>query len=480
MRNISGAILTGANVSRIQPARPLSSLTGLTGTFFGGAVPLPSEPKLSVPVRSLPAAPGGSAGLDLGLRTDWLGLSALLCVSLFVAFVSVRLSTYRHYWLDQYMGPAMEMVRTGHIQYDFLPVLYPALLAEGYKLFGSEEGVTAVNIALSLLMLASCWMFLRLSGLRPALTLVVVSALSLYPDFALSYDKTQDTSITALAIFAFLSALIFLIKEKNRPWLPDILAGATLGFAVLVRTNMMTLGLASIFVLHRLGAGRLLRRALLQASAASAIYCLATLLIHGSVFFPRNGSYNLFAGYNQFTSAHLWNEEDSIGDACNADHLACANDRDPRLDHFYRTAAINFIRQNPGQAGKLFFLKFGYMMSPDLHLHPFDTLAGKAKVLESFGIPLWVIASFFFWNGRRSCDTRLLITSVLVAVITPFCLIISTHRFRVPLDFLCWSDLGATALLALGEWRKKKALHPSGEPSPGPSTVDQEGSSFAD
>ncbi len=410
---------------------------------------------------------------------DFAGLSALLSVSLFVALVSVRLSTYRHYWLDQYMGPAMEMVRTGHIHDDFLPVLYPALLAGGYRLFGSEEGVTAVNIALSLLMLASCWVFLRLRGLRPALTLIVVSALSLYPDFALSYDKTQDTSITALAIFSFLSALIFLVKERNRPWLPDMLAGAALGFAVLVRTNMITLALASIFVMHRLGAGRLLRRALLQGAAASTVYCMATLLIHGSIFFPRNGSYNLFAGYNQFTSAHLWNEEDSIGDACAADHVACTNDRDPRLDHFYRTAAIDFVREHPGQAVRLALLKFGYMMSPDLHLHPFDTLAGQAKVLESFGIPLWAAASFFFWN-RSSSETRLLITSVLVAVTTPFCLIISTHRFRVPLDFLCWSDLGATAVLALGERRKKKALNPNGEPSADHPTVDQEGSSLTD
>ncbi|MGC9198745.1 MAG: hypothetical protein ACP5E5_07370 [Acidobacteriaceae bacterium] len=397
---------------------------------------------------------------------------ALLCVSLAVAiFVSTHTAYHPNHG---YLGPAKEMVRTGHIQFDFLPVLYPALLALGYRALGPETGVTAANIALSLLTLVSAWLFLRLSGLRPALTLLVVSGLSIYPDFLFSYNKTQDTSLTATAIFLFLSALLFMGRaklmgaSKLRLWLPDVLVGITIGFAVLVRTNMLTLGIASLFVMYRLKTGRLFQRALIQAAAACVIYSSVTLLIHGSVFFPKNGSYNLFAGYNPYTAQHLWNEEDSLGQACSADHVNCDQKRGSRLDPFYRAAAFTFIRRHPGQVVGLFLLKFGYMMLPDLHVHPLDTLAGMAKVLAACGIPLWVVASVL-WKPAGRGPAQLLIASVLVAVLLPFCLIISTHRFRVPLDYLCWTDLGATALLGLEE--KRKTQPPLSQPFTTPPTV---------
>ncbi len=402
------------------------------------------------------------------------GLLALLCVSLAVAILVSRHNAYHPN--HGYLGPAKEMVRTGHIRGDFLPVLYPALLALGYRAFGPETGVTAVNIALSLLTLVSAWIFLRLRSLRPALTLLVVSGLSIYPDFLFSYNKTQDTSLTATAIFFFLSAFLFMGRaelmgaSKLRLWLPDVLVGITIGFAVLVRTNMITLGIASLFVMYRLKIGRLFQRALIQAAAAAVLYCSVTAVIHGSVFLPRNGSYNLFAGYNPYTAQHLWNEEDSIGQACSADHVDCDARRCPRLDPFYRAAAFTFIRQHPGQVVELFLLKFGYMMLPDLHLHPLNTLAGMAKVLAAFGIPLWVVASVL-WKPRRKGPTRLLIASVLVAVLLPFCLIISTHRFRIPLDYLCWTDLGATALLALEGKRKTQLRGPTGESRTVPSAA---------
>ncbi len=351
----------------------------------------------------------------------------------------------------------MKMARTGQIQDDFLPVLYPALLAQGFRITGSRTGVTAVNIALSLLMLAGAWVFLRLSGLSLTLTLLVVSALSLYPDFFFSYTKVQDTSLTATSIFSFLSATIYLCREKHRLWLPDLLVGITLGVAILVRSEMVTLGAASLFVMHRLKMSRLVQRFLTQTVVAAVVYWPVVALIHGSVFFPRNGSYNLFAGYNPYTSSHLWNEEDSMAQACSADHVACNPRRDPRFDRFYRAAAIAFMRQHPGEVVELFLLKFGYMMLPDLHLHPLHTLAGAAKVFAALGIPLWILVSLLCYR-RRGFDTRLLIASVLFALLLPFCLIISTHRYRVPLDYLCWTDLGATALLALDERTKNKRL----------------------
>ena len=386
---------------------------------------------------------------------EYVCLGALLAVSLLVAIkISMTLPYFRG---DEYADPAMEMVRTGHIHYNFLPVGYPALLALGYKALGSETGFTAVNIILSLIMLASAWLYLRLTGLSVKLTLPVVFALSLYPDFCLAYNKTQDTNITATAIFLFMSAMILMSRAKDRFAYPDVLLGASLGVAALIRPNLMLLAIVSWVVLYRsvlpgCRMRKLVPRILAQTAIAAVVYCSITILIHGSMFFPRNGAYNLYSGYNPYTSEHMWNEEDTIPDALAAQHVQPTNNgdpkpnREPELDPIYRDSAIAFIRNHPGQAAKLDLLKFVNMLLPDLNVHPARSLAGLVKILCSLAIPLWLVFSLM-GGAPRAYDTRFLVAAVIVSVFLPFCLIISTPRFRIPLDFICWTDLGAMVLL---------------------------------
>jgi hypothetical protein len=95
---------------------------------------------------------------------------------------------------------------------------------------------------------------------------------------------------------------------------------------------------------------------------------------------------------------------------------------------------------------KLDLLKFANMLLPDLHVHPARSLAGLVKILCALAIPLWLIFSLM-GGAPRAYDTRFLVAAVIVAVFLPFCLIISTPRFRFPLDFICWTDLGAMVLL---------------------------------
>jgi hypothetical protein len=380
---------------------------------------------------------------------DYVCLGVLLAVSLLVAIIVTRVLPYSRG--EEYVDPALEMVRTGHIFYNFLPVGYPALLALGYKTFGSDTGFTAVNILLSLIMLASAWLYLRLTGVSVKLTLLVVSALSLYPDFSLSYNKTQDTNLTAAAIFLFLSAMVLMSRARDRFAYPDVLLGASLGIAALIRPNLLLLAVASWVVLYRsvlrgFKIRNLFPRILAQTAIAAVVYCSITILIHGSMFFPRNGPYNLFAGYNAYTSQHLWNEEDSIPFALADQQVQYSDNRDPKLDPIYRSSAIAFIRTHPAQAIKLDLLKFAQLLLPDLHVHPARSLGGVAKILCSLAIPLWIVFSLA-GGAPRAYDTRFLVAAVLVACILPFSLIISTQRFRIPLDFLCWTDLAAMLLL---------------------------------
>jgi hypothetical protein len=386
---------------------------------------------------------------------EYVCLCSLLAVSLLIAIVASHILPY--YRAGEYADPAMEMVRTGHIfnNWDnFLPVGYPALLALGYAAFGSETGFTAINILLSLITLASAWLYLRLTGLSVKLTLLVVAALSLYPDFSLSYNKTQDTNITATALFLFMSALVLISRAKARIAYQDVLLGASLAFAALIRPNLILLAVVSWVVLYRSHLRAKLPRILVQTAIATILYCSLTTVIHGSMFFPRNGSYNLYSGYNPYTSQHLWNEEDSIPFGLASMHVQYTDNRDPKLDPIYRNSAIAFIRKNPTQAANLDLLKFANILRPDLHVHPALTVAGAAKIVCSLAIPLWLV--FALLRGApRVYDTRFLVAAVILAVILPFCLIISTQRFRIPLDFICWTDLGAMVLLR-DSWRYRE------------------------
>jgi hypothetical protein len=393
-------------------------------------------------------------------NSDWneyLCLGALLTVSLAVGTISSVILPY--YRAGEYADYAMQLVQTGHITDTFLPILYPTLLAFGYRLFHSDTGFTAVNILLSLIMLASAWLYLRLTGLGTKFTLLVVALLSLYPDFSLSYNKTQDTNLTAIALFMFLSAVILTNRDKNRIGYMDLLTGVSIGFAALVRPNLILLVPVSWLVLSHAGVRRLVPRFLVHLTTAAVLYCSITILVHGSMFFPRNGPYNLYAGYNPYTSQHIWNEEDSIYAALPAQHVQFTDDRDPKLDPIYKKSVIAFIRHKPGYAIKLDLLKFVSMMLPDFHSHAPAGLAGGMKIFCALAIPLWIIA-MIFGGAPRGYDTRFLLSCLLVATLLPFCLIISTQRFRVPLDFICWADLGATLLIRQTLASKEREISP--------------------
>lgn len=375
---------------------------------------------------------------------DYACLSITLTTSLLVALISTHFLPY--FRIGEYVGPAMEMVNTGHISYNFLPIGYPALLALGYKTLGSEHGITAVNIALSLVMLASAWVYLRLTGAGIKVTFVLITLLSFYPDFSLSYNKTQDINVTAIALFCCMSSIILVIRVKRRLSYADILLGLSLGAATIIRPNMMLLVPMSWLVLGLSKTPKLFYRSLLHLILAVSVYSAITTVVHGKFFFPRNGPYNLYAGFNPFAAQHLSNEEDSIPQAMAAQGIIIQDWRDPKYDPIYLHSALSFIRHHPTYSLKLVWLRFVEMMLPDFRFHAAASLAGWGKALCALAVPLWLIGACFL-PSTREYDPRFLVIAVMVTTVLPFALTVSAQRFREPLDFICWIDLGASILL---------------------------------
>jgi hypothetical protein len=283
------------------------------------------------------------------------------------------------------------------------------------------------------------------------MTLAIVSLMSIYPDFVLSYHKVQDTRLITLLLICFLIAIV-LVSIRKGQYRIDIFLALSIACSVIVRPNLVLLIPLSWYLLYRRHIPNLALRALGQLLIVVACYIGGTTAVHGRPFLPQNGPYNLYAGANQFTSEHLSNDEDSLVSAMAAQGIHVGSDAlyDAKYNDIYTHSALLFIRTHKIEMLHLTWLKFVAMMEPDLRQHSFRSPAGWAKIACAMAIPLWLLGALFLPHvGAR--DTRLLVGSTIAITMLPFLMTVATQRFREPLDFICWVDLGAMVLMAHDE-----------------------------
>jgi len=362
-----------------------------------------------------------------------------------------------------YLCDATQFAATHRVTSVFLPIGFSGLLGWSDRL-GDQAGMTALSILLSLAVIASAWIYLRTVGLSLRATFALASLLSLYPDLLLSYNKAQDTALTAVLLFVFATSLLRAVASK-RFGAADVVLALTLGYAVLVRANLFLLLPLAWIVFWRFRVPKGIQRVVSQGLIVVVIYLLGTTAIHGRPFFPHNGPYNLYSGANEFTEAHIANEEDSLPAAMALHGITVADPNDGcsqqsgdpsrpdiherRLDPLYTQFAMQFIRTYPGTMAKLVWLKFVTVMSPDLWVYSPKSSGGALKILAALAFPLWLLA-FLSWPHPGGSTARLVVALMVACYIVPFLLTVSSPRFRVPLDFFLWMDLGA---IVIQHWR---------------------------
>jgi hypothetical protein len=387
------------------------------------------------------------------LQREMGALGSLLLLNVLLAAIVIwRLPAYissaEYYW------PGVEFATTHHIGSTFLSIGYSVLLGIGYRITGSQAGATGVDLVIALAMIAAAWVYLRLIGMTLLHTFWLTLLLMLYPDFLLSYHKIQDTNLTALLLFGFLSAVL-LVKRARRWGYADVILSLTSAAAVLVRPNLVLLIPLAWFVMYKFRVPKLLPRAAAQLAIIVFCYVAVTTAVHGRPFLPQNGPYNLYAGANEFTEQHITNPEDSLAYALAnrgihadvrwkrpPDQPGINDLRDTKYRPLYEHLAKQFMREHPGTMVRLTWLKFISMMRPDLSHHRALSAGGFPKILAAFAIPLWFLSMLTIDHpGPRGA--KLLIVSTVFVVLLPFLATVSAHRFRVPLDMVCWMDLGA-------------------------------------
>jgi hypothetical protein len=358
----------------------------------------------------------------------------------------------------EYLYPALEYAAKHRIASDFLPVGLSGLLGIGAMMPRQTVGMTAVLILISLALIVAAWVYLRALGMGVRATFYLTTLLSVYPDFLLSYDKLLDVNLTAFFLFALMAAILWVLRSK-RVGVADVVLGLGLGAAVVARTNLALMLPLIWFLLWKFRvAGRLVRSGM-YLGLAVVVFAGLTTVIHGRPFVPHNGPYNLYAGANELTGAHLANEEDTLTpmlarhgiDATlqwsGAPNPAGFMDlRDPRLSQVYRALAWQYIKAHPGTMMELAGLKLLTLLRPDFRRYSARSVGGLLKIVASLGFPLW-LAGMVWWRHPEPAvgpaAAKWMVGLLVVLYLLPFALTVSPPHFGVPLEFVCWMDLGA-------------------------------------
>ena len=390
-----------------------------------------------------------------------VAFAALAGFALVVALAAHHLIGYGvNTW--EYLKPAYDLADVHRIQSEFAAIGYSAMLGAG-MMINRRTGMTIANAAIYAAMVASLWAFLRTRKLPPAAAAVSGMIVLLLPSLWASIFKVLDSNVTALFLLLFLACTLAIVDRPR--WGVDVFLGLALGIAIATRTNLALLLPVSWMVWKKYGVPQIFPRIGLQLCLTLFSYAVLTVAVHGRVFLPYNGAYNLFAGANEYTLRDMAHFEDSLAPAMhdrgydavmnwntNPDQPGVTDYRDHKFAPIYRREALKYIAHHPLQDVQRSVRRLGIFLEPDLEVHPAATPGGLLKLIAFAVLPLWFLACLFLRTNRDPAGDWMVAMTVFVYMV-PFILLIATPRFRVPLEIVCLADL----LARLYHYRMQRA-----------------------
>lgn len=398
---------------------------------------------------------------------------ALAIVTL--AAVAIRHGRPLQIPLRQFTLGAQQILATHHIQSTFLPLGYSAFLGYVELIFRSlgppDLFVFAAQVGvLNLVLVFSRSILQNFTSARFATTVALIVTLD--PVLLFNANRITDADITLALLLSFVASL-FKLSKSHSLW-TSCFTGAALAAAVLVRPNMLLLALLLLVVVCR---DRIQKSSILVMSAcfvAVGLYVAFTIAIHGSLFLPQNGPYNVYAGFNPRTKEALLREvngEASIVPAMRDAGLHATLDwgrqsdlpgiddsRDERYIPFYKSATRQFIWEQPRKAVWLLFLKLFTFLRPvheivDQSSTAFRILRSLVKIITLLPLFVWIIVLVYGLVAHSHFMNPILLgTAVLYTV--PFVFINADPRFRTALEAVVYLDLARMFY----SWRQRACL----------------------
>jgi hypothetical protein len=343
-----------------------------------------------------------------------------------------------------YQVDTVEWAATGHVADTFTPLAYPLFAGPAYRLAG-DRGIVLLQILLQLALAAVCYLLLRELNLPPSWSAYGSVPITLFPDLILSVTKLWDVTLGTFLFLLFVLVCLRIAHSLAAATF-KLTAAAALIFAgaIFCRPNLILLSPILLILFF-------LRRANLQparAAAHAAIFLVITvagfsllgIASHGSIYFPRNGPYNLYAGHNPQTKAALLNylnAEYSLIPDFHATHPGepVPDFYSPQIGATYTRRSIDFAIHHPIDEIKLLFLKLFIFFHPDTKLHALFSPFGLVKSFLALPVFLFLAALLLPGRPHLTFDDKLLFAFEAIYIL-PFLLTNSDPRFRTPLDAL--------------------------------------------
>lgn len=356
----------------------------------------------------------------------------------------VALRTGVTYPMPGYMLDTVEWARTGHIADTFTPLAYPLFAGVAYR-FGGLQAAVMLQLLLQMAIAAISYWILRELRLSKRWSAIGSLPVALFPETLFSIPKVWDVGLSTFLLLLFVLVLLE-IDHRSEKWY--LLRSAVLGvvFAALVfcRPNLVLLLPVACLVLlapvHRKKMSSRIVAFALFLIMTGAGFALLGIASHGSVFWPQNGPYNLYAGQNPQAMSVLLDRLNAEG-SLDADFVATHPGVHPPDFHLpgarvgFTHRSVEFAREHPGTEVELVGVKLFTLFRPDTKVHPLRSLWGVLKGL--LALPVFLFLGALLWLGRPPLDRDdwlLLVAEALYIV--PFLMTNSDPRFRFPLDAL--------------------------------------------
>jgi hypothetical protein len=344
----------------------------------------------------------------------------------------------------RFFSDTKEWANFGHINSTFTPLAYPLFAGPAYRLAGIH-GLLAMQVLLQIAIAAVCYGILRELCLPPKYSAYGSLPVALYPELLLSVAKTWDLALSTFVLLLFV--LLCLRMARSAPLISmslTVVTGLVFAVAVFCRPNLILLfAVVPVLLLHRRANLSLVRfggQLVVFLFIAATVFSLLGAASHGSVFIPRNGSYNLYAGHNSQTMHALLHDK-------NAEYsiiykfvqvnpgVPLPDFYSPDFGVYYTQQSIYFARHNPGVEIRLLFVKLFTLFRPDTRLHSLLSPSGVIKSV--LALPALFLLAGLLLPGRPPLlfEDKLLIVVELLYIV-PFLITNSAPRFRVPLDAL--------------------------------------------
>ncbi len=339
---------------------------------------------------------------------------------------------------------ALQRSTYGPIANTFLPLGYPLFLTPGIWLAG-VHGAIFLQFLLQIAIAYVSVCILRQLQVPSRWASIGALPVALHPVLLLSILKIWDVPISTFVYLLLVLCCLKLLHTAGRSfWWALIVTSLTAGIAVFCRPNYMLLipvvFIAVLRLSRRSKSVPLWTSALALSFLTLASYSALSFAAHGSLFFPRNGPYNLYAGHNSKTAQSLLkhlNAEPALVESVLEAHPGDPSPdfQSAATDAGYRRAAIMFALHHPGVEAKLIPLKLFTFFRPDTKVHRLASVQGIGQAAMALPILIFLVALLL--PGRPTLEfTDTLLLWFNAAYLFPFLVTNSDPRFRMALDAL--------------------------------------------